>query len=182
VFTRNSFDFRNDSRPDPTSGSTRGHVARPQFGVADHDGTNADDVTIHFSHQSYFPVTVGEESFDYLVSDWSRPCLNDGSRVVFGCDTSNGSVMDFQEAACVLGSHLTNSDGHGRDDYIGDRMTNPSSVLEIVGRVNAVGPCTRAVGSPLEGQNKPRDGSPTAGIPAAHRIGMPARWYSEFRS
>jgi hypothetical protein len=126
VFTRNSFDFRNDSRPDPTSGSTRGHVARPQFGAADHDGTNADDFTIHFSYQSYFPVTVGEESFDYLVSDWSRPCLYDGRRVVFGCDTSNRSVMDFQEAACVLGSHLTNGDGHGRQAQRGRSLYQSS--------------------------------------------------------
>ena len=77
MFTGNLFNFPNESGPNSTSCSTRCHVARPQFRVADHDSANADRFTIDFSHQSYLPVTVGEESFDRLISNWSRPCLND---------------------------------------------------------------------------------------------------------
>ena len=73
----NPFDFRNESGPHPTSGSSRGHVARPQLRVADHDYANAHRFTIHFSHQAYLPVAIGDESVDYLVIDWPRPCLHD---------------------------------------------------------------------------------------------------------
>ncbi len=77
MFTGNLFDFPDESGPNSTSFSTRCHVARPQFRIADHEGANADRFTIDFSYQSYLPVTVVHESFDHFVSDWSRPCLND---------------------------------------------------------------------------------------------------------
>src|SRR3982751_2371590 len=112
MVTGNPLDFRNDSGSDSPSRSGRDHIARPQFRGGHDDGANAHGLTIDFSHQSYLTVTIGEESIDYLVRDWPRPCFHDASRIVLGCDTSNGSVMDFQKAACLLRSHLPNSDGH----------------------------------------------------------------------
>ena len=53
---------------------------------------------------------------------------------------------------------------------------------QLVGPVNAGGPCIKEVGSRLEAQDTPQDGPSPVAIPAAHRIGTPARWYSEFRS
>ena len=77
VFTGDLFDLRNESGPDAASDRTRCHVARPQFRVADHDGADTDRLTLDFSHQPYFAIAVGEESFDDLISDWPRPCLDD---------------------------------------------------------------------------------------------------------
>ena len=117
MFASNSFDLRNEGRPDPTPSSTRGDIAGPQFRVADNDCANPNALTVDLGHQSNLMVTVAEKPLEGFVRNGQgRPGVNDDSGVVLRGNAPNGGTVNLQKATRLFRLHRADGDGHSVGD------------------------------------------------------------------